>query len=279
MSPRLPAMTDRERLLALLDMFESALADFTDLVRELGDEEWELPTDLPGWTVHDLVSHTAHLEAVLAGSPEETVVVPQGLPHVTSLMGFYTEQGVIARKERSRDELLAEIGAAVGRRLGETRAAPPDDGAGDPPKTPGDIGWSWQTLLSNRPLDVWMHEQDIRRATDRPGHLDSAAARHAVRVFARRLGYVWGKKVGAAPGESGAIELSDSGDRFAVILGENGRGVAAPEDATTDATLRMDTGTFVVLCGGRRAPETQHVDVGGNPDLGERFRRSLSMTP
>jgi hypothetical protein len=41
----------------------------------------------------------------------------------------------------------------------------------------------------------------------------------------------------------------------------------------------MDTGTFVVLCGGRRAPETQHVDVGGDPDLGERFRRSLSMTP
>jgi len=272
-------MTDRERLLALLDMFESALADFTDLVRELGDEEWELPTDLPGWTVHDLVSHTAHLEAVLAGSPEETVVVPQGLPHVTSLMGFYTEQGVIARKERTRDELLAEIAAASGQRLRETRAAPPDDGAASPPKTPGDIGWSWRTLLSNRPLDVWMHEQDIRRATDRPGHLDSSAARHAVRVFARRLGYVWGKKVGAAPGESGAIELSDSGDRFAVILGENGRGVAAPEDATTDATLRMDTGTFVVLCGGRRAPETQHVDVGGDPDLGERFRRSLSMTP
>ena len=177
MSPRLRAMTDRERLLALLDVFESALADFTDLVRELRDDEWELPTDLPGWTVHDLVSHTAHLEAVIAGSPEETVAVPQGLPHVTSLMGFYTEQGVIARKERTRDELLAEIGAAAGRRLGETRAAPPDDGAGDPPKTPGDIGWSWQTLLSNRPLDVWMHEQDIRRATDRPGHLDSAAAR------------------------------------------------------------------------------------------------------
>ena len=78
MFPRLRAMTDRERLLALLDVFESALADFTDLVRELRDDEWELPTDLPGWTVHDLVSHTAHLEAVIAGSPEETVAVRRG---------------------------------------------------------------------------------------------------------------------------------------------------------------------------------------------------------
>jgi len=175
--------------------------------------------------------------------------------------------------------LADEIEQAVATRHGQLVADPPTDGSAKPPKTPGDIGWDTHRLLSNRPFDVWMHEQDIRRATDRPGHLDSAAARHAVRVFARRLGYVWGKKVGAAPGESGAIELSDSGDRFAVILGENGRGVAAPEDATTDATLRMDTGTFVVLCGGRRAPETQDVDVGGNPDLGERFRRSLSMTP
>ena len=41
----------------------------------------------------------------------------------------------------------------------------------------------------------------------------------------------------------------------------------------------METGTFVVLCGGRRAPETQHVEVSGDPDLGARFRRSLSMTP
>ena len=265
MSPRLPAMTDRERLLALLDVFESALADFTDLVRELRDDEWELPTDLPGWTVHDLVSHTAHLEAVMAGSPEETVAVPQGLPHVTSLMGFYTEQGVIARKERSRDELLAEIGAAAGRRLGETRAAPPDDGAGDPPKTPGDIGWSWQTLLSNRPLDVWMHEQDIRRATDRPGHLDSAAARHAVGVFARGLGYVWGKKVGAAPGESGAIELSDSGDRFAVIRrrerpwrrrtrGRDDRHHAAHGHRDLRGPLRRTPGARDPARGGRRRP-------------------------
>ena len=39
-------MTDQERLLALLDVFESALSDFTGLVRELRDDEWELPTDL-----------------------------------------------------------------------------------------------------------------------------------------------------------------------------------------------------------------------------------------
>jgi hypothetical protein len=44
-------MTDREALLALLDVFESALSDFTGLVRELRDDEWELPTDLAGWTV------------------------------------------------------------------------------------------------------------------------------------------------------------------------------------------------------------------------------------
>ena len=125
-----------------------------------------------------------------------------------------------------------------------------------------------------------MHEQDIRRATDRPGHLDSVAARHAIAVFARGLGYVWGKKVGAAPGESAAIELSDSGHRFAVTVGGDGRGVAAPDDAKVDTTLRMDTGTFVVLCGGRRAPETQHVEVRRRPGpRGAAPLRSLADDP
>ena len=39
----------------------------------------------------------------------------------------------------------------------------------------GGVPWNWRTLLRNRPLDVWMHEQDVRRAVGRPGGMDTVA--------------------------------------------------------------------------------------------------------
>jgi uncharacterized protein (TIGR03083 family) len=272
-------MTDRDRLLGLLDVFEVARDDFVALVRDLDDREWELPTDLEGWSVHDVVSHTVHLEAVMAGAPEETVPVPQGLPHVTSLMDFYTEQGVIARRGHGREQLLQELAAATGQRIGETRANPPDDASARAPRTPGGVGWSWQTLLANRPLDMWMHEQDIRRATDRPGHLDSVPARHVVGLFGSGLGYVWGKKVGAAVGQTAAVEVTDLGRRFLVTVGDDGRGTRAAAGTVPDTTLRLGTEAFIVLSGGRRAPDSQRVEVAGDEELGDRLWRALAVTP
>ncbi|MCW2756826.1 MAG: hypothetical protein JWO46_572 [Nocardioidaceae bacterium] len=271
-------MTDEQRLLGLLDVAEAALADFTTVVRAVPDELWESPTDLAGWSVHDLVSHTAHLESVIAGGPEDTVAVPDGLPHVVSEMGVYTEQGVIARRERSRAELLAEIESSAARRIAATRADPPSDGAGDPPYTPGGIGWSWNVLLSNRPLDVYMHEQDVRRAVDLAGNLDNAVSAHVVGIFGRGLGYVLGKRAGGTVGESVAVEITGGPD-IQVVVGDDGRGARAPEGTTPTTTLRMDTETFLVLSGGRRDPLTQTVEVTGDQDLGSRFLAAMNQTP
>lgn len=271
--------SDPQRLVRLLDVGESTLADFVSLVRELDQTQWEAPTDLPGWTVHDLVSHTAHLEAVIAGAPEETVPVPEGLAHVTSLVGFYTEQGVIARKEHTREELLTEIETSAGRRIADTRANPPSDGAASPPKTPGNAPWSWDTLLTNRPFDIWMHEQDIRRAVGRPGNLDTPGSRHVVEVLGRGLGFALGKRVGADPGCTAAIELTDTPVRFTATIGPDGRGAPSDEDVPSDTTLRMSTESFVVLAGGRRPTDTQQVTVDGDQELGARLLAALTVTP
>ena len=91
-------------------------------------------------------------------------------------MNYYTEQGVLARRDRGMAELADEIERSVAVRYAELKAAPPIDGSPHRPRTPGGAGWNYQTLLSNRPVDVWMHEQDIRRAIDRPGGYDSPAA-------------------------------------------------------------------------------------------------------
>src|SRR6476646_9862188 len=95
-----PAMSDRERLQGYVDVWWQAVDDFTRLLEHLTPEQWSAPTDLPGWDVRACAAHTAHLEAVLAGAPEETVEVEPGA-HVRGLMGLYTEQGIVARAGRA----------------------------------------------------------------------------------------------------------------------------------------------------------------------------------
>ena len=64
-------MDDRQRLSGYVDVWWGSVRSFTDLLDDLADDDWRRPTDLPGWDVHACAAHTAHLEAVLAGEPEE----------------------------------------------------------------------------------------------------------------------------------------------------------------------------------------------------------------
>src|SRR5690242_9041123 len=213
---------DAARLAGLVETWRSAIDSFVALARDIPAGQWDLPTDLDGWSVKDNVAHTAHLEAVLAGAPEETVAVDPA-PHIKDISGFYTEQGVLARRHLDMAALADEIEKAAAVRYADLQANPPRDGATSPPRTPGGVPWNNDTLLNNRPLDVWMHEQDIRRAIGRPGGYDCAAAAHALRRLAGGIPMVVGKRVKPPVGSSVRIDLTDAGASWSVAIGEDGR--------------------------------------------------------
>jgi uncharacterized protein (TIGR03083 family) len=274
-------MTSNENVLqSYVEVWAQAVEDTVELLRSLGEDDWSRPTDLAGWDVRAVAAHLAHLESELAGDPQKQVEVPEAA-HIKSFMNTYTEMGPIARSSWATAQIVDELETSAAKRLAELRAHPPTDPDGDPPITPGGIGWSWRTLLSNRPLDVWMHEQDIRRAVDRPGGLDSPAAAHTVGVFARSLGYVVGKRVGAAPGTSVVLDVSGPHPvHAAVAVGDDGRAAPLPEDpAEPTVALRMDLQTYVVLSGGRRRPEDVDVSFKGDADLGCRVLEAMAVTP
>jgi uncharacterized protein (TIGR03083 family) len=271
-------MTDRELLSAYVDVWWQAINDLLDLLEELSDEEWSTPTDLPGWDVKAVASHVAHLEGILAGRPEETADVGEP-PHVTGLMGLYTEVGVVTRRDATPDAIVNEIRSAATARHTRLLADPPTDAAGRPEPIFGGVPWSWGTLLRNRPLDVWMHEQDIRRAVDRPGGMESAAARHTAEYLAESLGFVLAKRVGAEPGTTALLELEGS-EPFAFAVNEARRGerLETPP-ADTTVTLRMDREAFIRLAGGRSRPEPGTYAVGGDAELADRIIGSMATTP
>jgi uncharacterized protein (TIGR03083 family) len=271
-------MSDRERLAGYVDVWWEAIDDFTRLLETLPADDWSTPTDLPGWDVHACAAHTAHLEAVLAGAPEETLEVEAG-PHVASLAQAYTEQGVVARRDATPDELINEIRESATKRRTFLLTDPPDDGTGLPPRTPGDIAWTWQTLLRNRPLDVWMHEQDVRRAVGRPGNLDTAPARHTADYLVEGMGMVLAKRAAAPPGSTLVVEVEGSAPA-AFEVSDSGRGGPLGElpDRPT-VRLQSDRETFVVLAGGRRPADAARVSVEGDADLAGRILAGMAITP
>ncbi len=124
-----------------------------------------------------------------------------------------------------------------------------------------------------------MHDQDVRRAVDRPGGYDTPVAEHVLALFGGALPMVWGKRVGAPVGAVGRLVLSDRpGWQHTARVGEDGRAVR--DDAATPTTeVALTAEDYVVLSGGRRGVEATDPEISGDEELGRRLLASLAVTP
>jgi uncharacterized protein (TIGR03083 family) len=273
----------QERISRLVDVWHASCLDLVALLEDLDEADWARPTDLPGWDVKAVAAHLAHLESELAGFPQDQVEVPEA-EHVRTMFAQYTEAGPVARRDWPVERIIDELRRAVEARATELRERPPADPSTTGPSFAALAGWSWEVLLTNRPLDIWMHEQDIRRAVARPGGLDTVGAAHAAGVFARSLPMVVGKRAGAAPGQTVVIEVvdrprDDVPARLAVTVGDDGR--ARPVDPSADPTtvLRLPFEDWMCRAGGRRAADAVTAEITGDQDLGRRVLEGLAVTP
>lgn len=271
------------RLHQLVDVWHGTCLEAIALLEQLDEQDWSRPTDLPGWDVKAVAAHLAHLESELAGMPQELVEAPEA-PHVRNMLGQYTEVGTALRRDRPPRRIIDELRTAVETRVAQLRDDPPADLRATGPSFAALAGWSWETLLTNRPLDLWMHEQDVRRAVGRPGGLDTPGAAHVAGVFARALPMVFGKRAQAQPGQSLVLEVSDAPrpdipSRLAVEVGEDGRArpVDPPADPTT--TVRLSFEDWMRRSGGRCPAEEVSAQISGDVELGQRVLAALAVTP
>jgi uncharacterized protein (TIGR03083 family) len=255
--------------------WRSTAADLQVLFAELASGDWSRPTQCPGWSVFDVAAHLAAIEAELAGEPPTSAGGWDGGPPSPR----YTQAGVDARRGRSPDDVIDEFRAAVVRREASLVADPPDPAAPAPMSAAG-RGWDWETLLRNRVIDLWVHEQDIREATGRPGDLDTPGAQVTLASFSMALPYVVAKKAAAPIGTSVLFEVSGPfGFTRWVIVDDGGRGVVRdPQARRPSVSVTTDTATFARLCAGR-IPAADEVSIDGDPDLAARLLTSMNMTP
>ena len=265
---------------ALVGDLREVWASLDDLLDSLGDADWDAPTDCPGWTVKDTVSHIIGTELMLAGHPDPPVDLPDDLAHVRNDIGRANEGSILLRRNRPPAEVLAEFREVVGereRQLGALDQAAMDAESWTPAGTS-----TYGRFMQIRVFDQWIHEQDIREAVGRPGGLSGPAAVRTLAEVTNGLGFVVGKKAGATDGSS--VRFVITGSEPAVIdVMVDGR-AAVTDDLVGSPTviITTDLGTFIRLIGGRcaaRGPRAQDVvDIEGDLDLAQRVLDNMGYT-
>ena len=265
-------MPDRAFIDELADVWQSTTA----LCRDLAPSDWDTPTDCPGWSVRDQLSHLIGVESVLLGRPAPPPA-PTGLAHVINPIGEMNEAWIEARRPLAGNELVAEWEEVAAARLAALRAMTDEELEADTPSPIGMVPYA--TFMDVRIMDCWVHEQDIRRAVGRSGGFDSPAAATALRRLAATLGFVVGKRAGAPEGATVAVELSGPQAQVLVIGVRDGRAKPVPLEGEPTVRIAMDTETFVCLVGGRRAAADVKVSFDGDEELGQRIVANMATLP
>jgi uncharacterized protein (TIGR03083 family) len=256
-------------------------ASLDGLLAELTDDEWVLPTPLPGWSVHDNVSHIVGTEAMLSGQPGPDVEIDrESSEHIRNDIGVFNEQWVEALRDEAPSDLLDRFRALTADRLA-TLGAMSDEEWNAESFTPAGKD-TFGRFMQIRVFDCWLHEQDIRDAVGRPGHESGLAVEVVLDEMATALGFVVGKKAGATTGQSVTFSLTDGGvvvREMHVEVGERAAVVPALSGPAT-VVLTMPVGVMTRRCAGRVGPDDllDQIVIDGDLALAAKILENQSYT-
>ncbi|HLX88533.1 MAG TPA: maleylpyruvate isomerase family mycothiol-dependent enzyme [Acidimicrobiales bacterium] len=266
--------SEQEPVIAVLAEQWSAIAELGD---ELGTGEWDLPSECPGWTVRDLVSHMIGTERSLLGESAPPAP-PTQAPHVRNPVGASNEAWVEARRSQPGRQVLDEFRDVTGRRLEQLRSFGPERFERAGPSPVGEV--PYREFMQVRVMDCWAHEQDMRVATGRPGHVEGAPAVIALDRMVSALPFIVGKRAGVAEGTSVRFELTAPADRHVDVIVREGRARAEPV-GQPDAVLVFQGDAFWRLCCGRvsgdAALDAGLVAVRGDDEMGRRVVQNMDF--
>jgi uncharacterized protein (TIGR03083 family) len=265
---------------AVVDQLEELWLRIASLGAELDDRDWKRPTDLPGWTVQDNLTHLTDVELRLLGEKPLADELDGDPPHVRNEMGRRNEVFVDARRAWAGDAALAEFVEVTDARRVQLRGFGPDDFAASSwtPLGPGTV----RDMLALRVFDTWAHEQDMRRAVGRPGGLAGPAAEATMDRIVALAPFVVGAKVAPPDGTEVVVECGPPLARtFAVRM--EGRRAEELDEPPADPTVRLvlDGETYAMLTCGRVDPAALiaagRITLHGDAELGRRVVEELNV--
>lgn len=248
--------------------WQHALESILSMGGSLTDPEWAAPTECPKWTVKDIYAHLVGGEAWMA----------DGHPPPPDGFETWVAEPVRARRGTAPGIVLDELRRVYELRQSQLERHPVDPD--QPTQMVTGQPMTLEQLLRVRVLDVWVHEQDIRRAVGRPGNLASPGAAIAGERFVGALPRIVAKSAQAPPGAT--VRLTTRGEvdiDVAVTVNGDGRAalVAPSRSATCHATLGWEA--YTRLSCGRGSRADHDIRIAGDRSLAERVLANLAVTP
>ncbi len=263
----------------MVDLLRTEWSTLAEVGDSLSDDDWDRGTDLPGWTVRDNLSHIIGTELQLLG--ESPAPLPGDPPaHVKNPIGEMNEAWIQERRGRSGAAVLAEFKDVTARRLAALDGFTDAQWDQEMPGPTGIVPYS--EFINIRVMDSWVHEQDIRRAVGRPGNISGPVADHSLARYEPAMGFVVGKKAGAAEGQSVVFDLTGVQGRTIAVQVVDGRAqVSGDPPSEPTVKLTMDAETWWCLSLGRWDGESVlaqgKVAIDGDQDLGSAVVTNLAF--
>lgn len=273
----------------LLDAFDQTVQAVIDLGWSCREADFDTPTDCPGWTVKDQISHVVGAEKTFAGIRREKIRVPD-YSHLKHDFARAVEIDVEARRGWSGRAVVTELADFHPERMAQLRGSD----AGLDTVIGGIFGddTTFGQHLRARISDVWVHEQDIRNALDRPGDLDSPAAAVFTASTLESLPRIAARVAQIEPGHAVVLEVTGpvmAREGVRVTIGADGRpygellfsGHDRPvgDEQLEVTTIRLTTDALTRRAAGRRSTSDIGFTVTGDEALARRLLDSLAFMP
>ena len=260
-----------------IDKLAVCFASLSELGQQLSEAQWKLPTECPGWTVQDNLSHIVAFERVLNGHPA-TSHQAKGFDYIRNPIGASNENEIDARRHLSGAEVLAEWNQTAAERLATLRSADEAYYSTEmsTPTGPGTIA----DLLHIRVLDCWVHEQDMRRAVGITGHLSGPVAEHTIDRLIRTVPIVVGKRAATPDGQSVVIDITGGVPRHVVCTIVDGRAALVNQEPEAPLSrITLDTASFLALATGRQTDQqlADKITYSGDLNHGRKVTSALNM--
>lgn len=270
----------------LIEAYSQTGQAVLDLGLTCRDDEFDLPTQCPGWTVKDQISHVIGVEGALNGAPAPDVTVGDK-PWVNNEFGQFMETHVEARRAVPGPDVVQEWAQLFPERVAmyHQLLADPEQELNTP------LGRLDPTsMLGTRVIDMWCHEQDIRHALNRIGNLDSpGAALFTLRVLealpkrVAKAGLPIGTTViiettGPVQARTGVRVVEQDGKPFGEEL-FSGDSLPEGESDGATTTIRLTTEELTRRGAGRVAVDDLRFQVDGDEDTARQVLEALVITP
>lgn len=270
----------RQRGLKATEALAETWGGLAEACWELSSNEWALPTECPGWDVKDQLSHLIGIERSLMGESPPEWDGPLG-DHVKNDVAAMNEAWVAVRRPLEGAVVRAEFVEVTGTRLEQLRERTEEEWAV--------VGWSpvgevpYAAFMEVRAFDSWVHEQDARRALDRPGGSgDSASALSLGRVEGA-MPFVVGKKAACTDGTAVRFDIAGPGGdaRAFTVAVEGTRARTVGDDVTPTVTLSLSSLDFLRLGCGRATAADVDAEGGiameGDATVGRRVLDAMNF--